>query len=105
MKDSPAILVSGSAGYIGRALLQGTGGGRLSSSRLRQSFHRPSQLVTGSLVVGELLDKAMLARVFAQHDIVAVMHLAALRLVGESVVEPQKYFRNNVVGTLWLLDV
>src|SRR6478735_7891370 len=60
--------------------------------------------VTGSLVVGELLDKAVLARTFAQHDIVAVMHLAASSAVGESVAEPRKYYWNNIVGTLSLLD-
>jgi UDP-glucose-4-epimerase GalE len=60
--------------------------------------------VTGSLVVGDLLDKAALGRAFAQHDIVAVMHFTASSLVGESVIDPQKYYRNNVVGTLSLLE-
>jgi UDP-glucose 4-epimerase len=54
-------------------------------------------------VVGDLLDKAMLARVFAQHDIAAVMHFAAASLVGESMADPQKYYLNNVAGTLSLL--
>jgi UDP-glucose 4-epimerase len=49
------------------------------------------------------MDKATLAGVFAQHDIVAVMHFAAASLVGESVVDPQKYYTNNVNGTLSLL--
>ncbi len=43
-------------------------------------------------------------RAFAQHDIVAVMHFAASSLVGESVADPQKYYANNVAGTLSLLD-
>jgi UDP-glucose 4-epimerase len=60
--------------------------------------------VTGSLVTGDVLDKAALAGAFAQHDIVAVMHFAASSLVGESVIDPQKYYLNNVVGTLSLLD-
>ena len=60
--------------------------------------------VTGSLVVGDLLDKATLARAFAQHPVVAVMHFAASSLVGKSVVDPQKYYLNNVAGTLSLLD-
>src|SRR6202040_2087467 len=44
------------------------------------------------------------ASVFAQHDIVAVMHFAAASLVGESVADPQKYYLNNVAGTLSLLE-
>jgi UDP-glucose 4-epimerase len=60
--------------------------------------------VTGSLVVGDVTDKAALARAFAQHDIAAVMHFAAASLVGESVADPQKYYSNNVAGTLTLLD-
>jgi UDP-glucose 4-epimerase len=60
--------------------------------------------IAGSLVAGELLDKAMLVRTFAQHDIVAVMHFAASSLVGEPVAEPQKYYWNNIVGKLSLLD-
>ena len=105
MNDAPAILVTGGAGYIGshccRALVA-AGYHPVVYDNL-STGHR--NFVTGSLVVGELLDKAMLARVFAHHDIVAVMHFAASSLVGESVVEPQKYYRNNVVGTLSLLDV
>jgi UDP-glucose 4-epimerase len=40
---------------------------------------------------------------FAKHDIVAVMHFAASSLVGESAVDPQKYYVNNLAGTLSLL--
>src|SRR5205814_8085105 len=57
----------------------------------------------GALVVGDIGDKATLARTFAEHDIVAVMHFAASSLVGESVADPQKYYVNNLAGTLSLL--
>src|SRR5260370_31506956 len=104
MNDRPAILVTGGAGYIGshccRALV--AAGYHPVVFDNFSTGHR--NFVTGSLVVGELLDKAMLARAFAQHDIVAVMHFAASSLVGESVAEPQKYYWNNLVGTLSLLD-
>lgn len=60
--------------------------------------------VTGSLVPGNLLDGSALARAFAQHRIAAVMHFAASSLVSESVVDPQKYYLNNVAGTLSLLN-
>jgi len=104
MNDAPAILVTGGAGYIGShccRALAAAGYHPVVYDNL-STGHR--NFVTGSLVAGELLDKAMLARAFAQHDIVAVMHFAASSLVGESVVEPQKYYWNNVVGTLSLLD-
>ena len=41
---------------------------------------------------------------FREHDIVAVMHFAAASLVGESMTDPQKYYINNVAGTLSLLE-
>jgi UDP-glucose-4-epimerase GalE len=104
MKDSPAILVTGGAGYIGshccRALV--AAGYHPVVFDNFSTGHR--DFVTGSLVVGDLLDKAALDRAFAQHDIVAVMHFAASSLVGESVADPRKYYWNNVVGTLSLLD-
>jgi UDP-glucose-4-epimerase GalE len=104
MSEGPAILVTGGAGYIGahgcRALLA-AGYHPVVFDNL-STGHRG--FVSGSLVVGDLLDKAALAGAFARHDIVAVMHFAAASLVGESVVDPQKYYRNNVVGTLTLLE-
>jgi UDP-glucose-4-epimerase GalE len=104
VNDGLAILVTGGAGYIGshccRALV-GAGYHPVVFDNF-STGHR--NFVTGSLVVGDLMDKAALARAFAQHDIVAVMHFAASSLVGESVVDPQKYYWNNVAGTLSLLD-
>jgi UDP-glucose 4-epimerase len=55
-------------------------------------------------VTGDLLDEARLARAFADHKVSAVMHFAAASLVGESVANPQKYYINNVQGTLSLLQ-
>ncbi|HEY3796612.1 MAG TPA: UDP-glucose 4-epimerase GalE [Bradyrhizobium sp.] len=104
MSDRPSILVTGGAGYIGshccRAL---TAAGY--HPVVYDNFstgHR--SFVTGSLVTGDLADSAALAHAFAQHRIVAVMHFAASSLVGESVADPQKYYLNNVVGTLSLLN-
>ena len=104
MSDSPSILVTGGAGYIGshccRAL---TAAGY--HPVVYDNFstgHR--SFVTGSLVTGDLADSSTLKRAFAQHRIVAVMHFAASSLVGESVSDPQKYYLNNVAGTLSLLN-
>jgi UDP-glucose 4-epimerase len=56
------------------------------------------------LIVGDTSDRPLLDRLFATHQIDAVMHFAAYAYVGESVEEPAKYYRNNVVGTLTLLE-
>lgn len=104
MSDGPAILVTGGAGYIGSH----------GCRALRAAGYQPvvfdnfstghRSFVAGPLVAGDLLDRAALDRAFAEHEIVAVMHFAAASLVGESVVDPQKYYANNVAGTLSLLD-
>ena len=87
------------------ALLPGAARGRLSSGRLRQFFDRPPQFrQRHRWCTGDLSDRAALDRVFAQHEIAAVMHFAASSLVGESVADPQKYYVNNVAGTLSLLE-
>ena len=99
------ILVSGGAGYIGSHMCK----------RLAQAGYTPlvfDNLSTGhreavkwgELVKGDLLDPAVLREVFSSHRIHAVMHFAARSQVGESVSDPALYFRNNVVGTLNLLD-
>jgi UDP-glucose 4-epimerase len=104
MSKGSNVLVTGGAGYIGshacRALSR-NGFQPIVYDNLTTG-HR--HFVSGELVVGDLLDKEKLARAFAEHDIVAVMHFAAASLVGESVVDPEKYYRNNVAGTLSLLE-
>jgi UDP-glucose 4-epimerase len=98
------VLVTGGAGYIGshacRALSR-SGFQPIVYDNLTTG-HR--HFVGGELVVGNLLDKDKLAHTFAEHDIAAVMHFAAASLVGESMVDPEKYYRNNVGGTLSLLE-
>src|SRR5690606_10372790 len=58
----------------------------------------------GGLVEADLLDPASLERAFAGGRFDAVMHFCASSLVGESVREPYAYYRNNVAGTLNLLE-
>lgn len=57
------------------------------------------------LVEADINNKAALEQVFQKHKIDAVMHFAAYSLVGESVADPAIYYRNNVLGTLNLLEV
>lgn len=99
------ILVCGGAGYIGSHLCK----------RLAREGFQPvvfDNLSTGHrwavkwgpLIEGDLLDPVALAEVFANHRIQAVLHFAAKSLVAESMREPSLYMRNNVVGTLNLID-
>jgi UDP-glucose-4-epimerase GalE len=104
MNDRPAVLVTGGAGYIGShccRALHASGYHPVVFDNF-STGHR--SFVTGSLVTGDLKERARLAHTFAQHDIVAVMHFAASSLVGESVADPGKYYTNNLAGTLSLLD-
>jgi UDP-glucose 4-epimerase len=56
------------------------------------------------LVVGDISDESLVASVCRDHDVEAIVHFAAYKNVGESMIEPEKYFRNNVAGTLHLLE-
>ena len=52
----------------------------------------------------DLLDREGVKRVFEENDIDCVIHFAGLKAVGESVAKPMEYYRNNIVGTLNLVD-
>jgi len=106
--SKPTILVTGGAGYIGShavLALQQAGYGVVVLDNL--SFgHRElvEDVLKVELVVGDTGDRALLDQLFASRDIAAVMHFAAFLQVGESVKEPAKYYQNNVVSTLTLLE-
>jgi UDP-glucose-4-epimerase GalE len=104
MNDRPAVLVTGGAGYIGSHCCRALDAAGYHPVVYDNFSTGHRSFVTGSLVSGDLRDGARLARAFARHDIVAVMHFAASSLVGESVLDPGKYYANNVGGTLSLLN-
>lgn len=104
----PTILVTGGAGYIGShavLALQRAGYGIVVLDNLEYG-HRElvEDILQVELVVGDIRDRPLLDKIFATHDIAAVIHFAAYIAVGESVSEPAKYYRNNVSGTLTLLE-
>jgi UDP-glucose 4-epimerase len=99
------VLVTGGAGYIGShaaRLLSRAGHDVWIYDNLSQG-HRAAAL-PGRLIVGELADRAAVEAALGEHQIDAVMHFAAFALVGESVADPAKYYQNNVVASLRLLE-
>ena len=102
---SNAILVTGGAGYVGShacKALANAGYRPIVYDNLSRG-HREA-VRWGPLVEGDLHDTARLAGVLRDHGVTAVMHFAAFAYVGESVTEPETYYRNNVGGTLALLE-
>ena len=102
------ILVTGGAGYIGShcvIALQEAGFDIIVLDNLIYG-HREfvEELTNVRLIQGDINDRALLDKLFNQHTISAVLHFAAYAYVGESVQNPAKYYRNNVVGTLTLLE-
>ncbi len=102
------VLVTGGAGYIGSVvaaqLLQD--GHEVTVYDNLYKGHQGAVPAGARFVRGDLFDGDLLTRTLRSGGgaIDAVMHFAALSLVGESVAEPALYFRNNVAGTLSLLD-
>lgn len=104
----PTILVTGGAGYIGShtvLALQRAGYDVMILDNLVYG-HRDlvERVLKVKLIVGDTSDRSLLDRLFAEHSIEAVMHFAAFTAVGESVADPGTYYRNNVTGTLTLLQ-
>jgi len=104
----PTILVTGGAGYIGShavLALQREGYHVIVLDNLEYG-HREfvEDILQVELVVGDIGDRTTLDKLFATHAIAAVVHFAAYIAVGESVTDPAKYYRNNVSGTLTLLE-
>src|SRR5580698_4892167 len=100
-----SILIVGGAGYIGSH----------TAKLVAASGHRPvvfdnlvyghrTAVKWGPFVEGDLADPEAIRRALSEHAVEAVIHFAAYAYVGESMTDPGKYFRNNVAGTINLLD-
>ncbi len=99
------VLVTGGAGYIGSVtthLLISQGHEVWVYDNLSRGHLRA--VPRGRLLQGDLRDESLLAAVLAEKRIEAVLHFAALALVGESVQRPQWYYSNNLQGSLCLLQ-
>ena len=99
------ILVTGGAGYIGSHACKALSRAGYLPVTYDNLVHGHEWAVKwGPLEQGELQDGARLADVVSRHKPVAAIHFAAYAYVGESVIDPAKYYGNNVAGTLSLLD-
>ena len=99
------ILITGGAGYVGSHTVKELLKLGYSTVVLDNLIHGHRELVQGGeLVEGDLQDSALLQDIFSRHSIEAVIHFAAFAYVGESVTDPGKYYRNNVCGTLSLVE-
>lgn len=99
------VLVTGGAGYIGShacKALKEAGHTPVTYDNFKQGWHDAVQF--GPHEEGDLLDKARLIEVIETWKPEAVMHFAALIEVGVSVHEPDNFWRNNVAGSMSLLD-
>ena len=103
--DTPRILVTGGAGYIGShtaKLLRLQGFEPITYDNLTTGNR--SSVRWGPFIEGDILDSTHLIEIIERHAPEAVIHFAASAYVVESVADPAKYYHNNVCGTLSLLD-
>lgn len=99
------VLVTGGAGYIGShacKVLAQAGYVPVAFDNLNTGWAGAVQF--GPFVQGDLLDRSAIDAAFARYRPIAVMHFAALSLVGESMTNPGKYWRENVNGALNLVE-
>jgi UDP-glucose 4-epimerase len=101
-----SILVTGGAGYVGSVsvdALLGAGHGVVVLDDLTTG-HRGAVPPEAALVVGDYGDRGLIDRVLAEHAVEAILHCGARSLVGESIQDPGRYYRDNVAGGVALLD-
>src|SRR5918996_4895093 len=104
--DGRPVLVTGGAGYIGSHVVrQLVADGRRVVVYDNLSTGHAWAVLGADLVVGDLGDRDRLEALFADRHFDAVLHFAASIWVGESVREPAKYYRNNVVNALGLFEL
>ncbi len=109
MKDSTnniqSVLVTGGAGYIGAHACKAlSSAGYLPVTYDNLVYGHPEAVRWGPLEKGDIGNSQQLEPVLQKYKPLAVMHFAAFAYVGESVTNPAKYYRNNVAGTLSLLE-
>ncbi|MEO6124576.1 MAG: UDP-glucose 4-epimerase GalE [Ilumatobacteraceae bacterium] len=99
------VLVTGGAGYIGSHTvrqLRSIGRDVVVLDNLDTGF--ASAVIDAPLIIGDIADEALVAKLCAEYSVDSVVHFAAHKNVGESMASPSKYWHNNVDGTVHLID-
>ncbi len=99
------LLIVGGAGYIGShmvKMLLDCGHDVVTFDNLSTGYR--DAVLGGEFIYGDLVDKPLLDKIFSERRFDGVMHFASFIQVGESVLEPGKYYQNNFANTLNLLD-
>ena len=98
-------LVTGGSGYIGAHVVDALHA-RDEQAVVLDDFSTGERGRTGdaAVVEGSILDGELVRRLLREHGVRGIIHIAAKKQVGESVADPQKYYRENVVGTIGLLE-
>lgn len=100
------VLVVGGAGYIGSHMVKLLCKNRYKVITLDDlSTGYRDSVVGGDFIEGNFGDAQLLEQIFGEYEFDAVMHFASSAQVGESVINPAKYYQNNVANTQCLLDV
>ncbi len=103
-KSQQKILIVGGAGYIGANMVHcAKRAGYIPIVLDNLSTGHREAVKDAELIIGDMRDSALLERIFSTHDIAAVMHFASYIQVGESVIDPAKYYENNAAATLNLM--
>ena len=104
MKTIP-VLVTGGAGYIGSHTCKALAAeGFLPVTIDNLVYGHEWAVKWGPFIKGDIHNRDLLEDVFGTYNPLAVLHFAAFAYVGESITLPDKYYHNNVVGTITLLD-
>lgn len=100
-----SILVTGGAGYIGShtVRLLGSAGHEVVVLDTLE-LGSETAVLGASLVVGDVRDRDLVIDTCRRHDVTQVVHFAAYKNVGESMSQPGKYWRNNIAGTVELVE-
>lgn len=103
--QKPTILVTGGAGYVGSHACKALAKEGFSPVTVDNLVYGHAWAVKwGPLETGDILDRSFLDSVILKYNPIGVLHFAAFAYVGESVLMPGKYYRNNVAGSLTLLE-
>jgi UDP-glucose 4-epimerase len=106
MKKQANLLITGGAGYIGsHAVKEARKHGFRPVTYDNLSMGHQWAIQDGIFVKGDLADRAKLLQTFRKYNPVAVMHFASHISVGESVMDPQKYYRDNLGNAMNLFSV